>query len=127
MWILRTRICHATRWPTSKASDLVVTSKIASRGFKFSPDYSFERPFAKDFPEDPEKSYLREQQEALGNKRKLFTVVEIDKDRHVPRTLKSQRRSLVLLFGSSPAARHQDVTQSRWIFQDRKVISSIQF
>ena len=83
MWILRTRICHATRWPTSKASDLVVTSKIASRGFKFSPDYSFERPFAKDFPEDPEKSYLREQQEALGNKRKLFTVVEIDKDRHV--------------------------------------------
>jgi len=67
----------------ARASDLAVTSKIAFRGFSLSPWNPFYRPFANDFPEDVEKSYLREQQEALGNKRKMFTVVEIDKDHRV--------------------------------------------
>ncbi|KAF4449049.1 putative gnat family protein [Fusarium austroafricanum] len=33
--------------------------------------------FASTYPQDVEKSYLREQQEALGDQTKLFTVVEI--------------------------------------------------
>ena len=47
---------------------------------------TFYRPLANDFPEDVEKFYLQEHQEALGNKRKMFTVLEIDKDRCVSDT-----------------------------------------
>ena len=77
------RVTMAVAVRFARASDLVITSKIAFRSFSMSPWNPFYRPFAKDFPEDVEKSYLREQQEALGNKRKLFVVVEIDEDRCV--------------------------------------------
>ena len=59
----------------ARASDLTITSEIAFRSFSLSLAW-----YGNDFPEDVEKSYLREQQEALGNKRKSFAVVEIDKD-----------------------------------------------
>ncbi|KAM0188242.1 hypothetical protein ACHAPA_007678 [Fusarium lateritium] len=61
----------------AKASDLVATSRIAFRGFSLSPWNAFYRPFASTYPQDVEKSYLREQQEALGDQNKLFTVVEV--------------------------------------------------
>ncbi|KAF5555858.1 hypothetical protein FPHYL_8136 [Fusarium phyllophilum] len=61
----------------AKASDLGATSRIAFRGFSLSPWNTFYRPFASAYPQDVEKSYLREQQEALGDQDKLFTVVEI--------------------------------------------------
>ncbi|KAH7465418.1 hypothetical protein FOMA001_g17332 [Fusarium oxysporum f. sp. matthiolae] len=61
----------------AKASDLAATSRIAFRGFSLSPWNAFYRPFASTYPQDVEKSYLREQQEALGDENKLFTVVEI--------------------------------------------------
>ncbi|KAG5758101.1 hypothetical protein H9Q72_013763 [Fusarium xylarioides] len=61
----------------AKVSDLAATSRIAFRGFSLSPWNAFYRPFASAYPQDVEKSYLREQQEALGDENKLFTVVEI--------------------------------------------------
>ncbi|KAF4495902.1 GNAT family acetyltransferase [Fusarium agapanthi] len=61
----------------AKASDLAATSRIASRGFSLSPWNAFYRLFATAYPQDVEKSYLREQQEALGDQNKLFTVVEL--------------------------------------------------
>jgi hypothetical protein len=76
----------------ARASDLVVTSKIAFRGCSISPWNPFYRPFENDFPEDVEKSYLRQQQEALGNKRKMFTVVEIDKDPRVSENTKVSKQ-----------------------------------
>src|ERR1700722_1655826 len=76
----------------ARASDLAVTSKVAFRGFSMSPWNPFYRPFANDFPEDVEKSYLREQQEALGNRRKLFAVVEIDKDHCVSEDTKVSKQ-----------------------------------
>ncbi|CAM1505885.1 Fc.00g115220.m01.CDS01 [Cosmosporella sp. VM-42] len=60
----------------AKASDLAATAHIAFRGFSLSPWNAFYRPFAAKFPQDVENSYLREQQEALGNRKKLFAVVE---------------------------------------------------
>ncbi|KPM43705.1 hypothetical protein AK830_g2897 [Neonectria ditissima] len=62
----------------AKASDLSATSHIAFRGFSLSPWNRFYRPFSASFPQDVENSYLREQQEALGNRKKLFTVVETE-------------------------------------------------
>ncbi|KAF5987546.1 putative gnat family protein [Fusarium bulbicola] len=59
----------------AKASDLAATSRIAFRGFSLSPWDAFYRPFASTYPQDVEKSYLREQQEALGDPSKLLTVV----------------------------------------------------
>ncbi|EWZ79038.1 hypothetical protein FOWG_16811 [Fusarium oxysporum f. sp. lycopersici MN25] len=61
----------------AKASDLAATSRIAFRGFSLSPWNAFYRPSASTYPQDVEKSYLREQQKALGDENKLFTVVEI--------------------------------------------------
>ncbi|KAF5252794.1 hypothetical protein FANTH_2118 [Fusarium anthophilum] len=58
----------------AKASDLAATSRIAFRGFSLSPWNAFYRPFASAYPQDVEKSYLREQQEALGDPSKLFTT-----------------------------------------------------
>jgi hypothetical protein len=76
----------------ARASDLAVTSEIAFRGFSMSPWNAFYRPFASDFPEDVAKSYLREQQQALGNKRKMFTIVEIDKDCRVSEDTKVSKQ-----------------------------------
>ena len=64
----------------AKASDLAATSRIAFRGFGLSPWNAFYRPLASKYPQDVEDSYLREQQEALGDKNKLFTVVEIQSE-----------------------------------------------
>ena len=90
MVFIHSRVTMAVRF--ARASDLAVTAKIAFRGFSLSPWNPFYRPLAKDFPEDMEKFYLREQQEALGNKRKLFTVVEIDKDRRVSEDTEVSRK-----------------------------------
>ena len=76
----------------ARVSDLAVTSKIAFRGFSLLPWNAFYRPFANDFPEDVEKYYLQEQQGALGNKRKLFTVVEIDNHRRVSEDTKVSKQ-----------------------------------
>lgn len=57
--------------------DLRVTASIAFRGFSLSPWNAFYRPFADKYPEDAENSYLKEQQAALNNGKKLFTVVEV--------------------------------------------------
>ncbi|KAF5572971.1 hypothetical protein FPANT_12672 [Fusarium pseudoanthophilum] len=51
----------------AKASDPAATSRIAFRGFSLSPWNAFYRPFASAYPQDVERSYLREQQEALGD------------------------------------------------------------
>ncbi|KAF5683579.1 hypothetical protein FDENT_7191 [Fusarium denticulatum] len=70
----------------AKASDLAATSRIAFRGFILSPWNAFYRPFASAYLQEVEKSCLREQQEALGNQNKLFTVVELraeDRDANV--------------------------------------------
>ncbi|KAF5550693.1 gnat family protein [Fusarium mexicanum] len=67
----------------AKASDLAATSRIAFRGFSLSPWNAFYRPFASTYPQDVEKSYLREQQEALGDPSKLFTVVELQSEQVV--------------------------------------------
>ncbi|KAG5749092.1 hypothetical protein H9Q70_008252 [Fusarium xylarioides] len=61
----------------AKASDLAATSRIAFRGFSLSPWNAFYRPFASAYPQDVEKSYLREQQEAIVDQNKLFAVVEL--------------------------------------------------
>lgn len=60
------------------AADLAATAKIAFRGFSLSPWNAFYRPHAKSYPGDVEESYRREQQDALGAKEKLFTVIEVD-------------------------------------------------
>ncbi|KAH8593144.1 hypothetical protein B0O99DRAFT_689046 [Bisporella sp. PMI_857] len=60
------------------ASDLTVTSRIAFRGFSLSPWNPFYRPYAEDCPQDVERPYLREQQEALGTPKKSFTVMEAE-------------------------------------------------
>ncbi|RSL65156.1 hypothetical protein CEP53_003788 [Fusarium sp. AF-6] len=67
----------------AKASDLAATAHIAFRGFSLSPWNAFYRPFAASFPQDVEKSYLREQQEALSKQKKLFAVVESEPDAEV--------------------------------------------
>ena len=64
----------------AKVSDLAATSRIAFRGFSLCPWNAFYRPLASKYPQDVEDSYLREQQEALGDKNKLFTVVEIQSE-----------------------------------------------
>lgn len=61
----------------AKPTDLAATSCIAFRGFSLSPWNPFYRPYAKQFPEDVENSYLCEQQEALGSDRKIFSVIEV--------------------------------------------------
>jgi hypothetical protein len=61
----------------AKPADLSATSRIAFRGFSLSPWNPFYRPRAKQFPEDVQNSYLYEQQEALGNDRKIFSVIEV--------------------------------------------------
>lgn len=66
----------------AKASDLAATSRIAFRAFSLSPWNTFYRPFASTYPHDVESSYLREQQEALGDQSKLFTVIEIQVEPH---------------------------------------------
>lgn len=58
------------------ACDLGITARIAARGFSLSPWNAFYRPYAKDYPEDMENSYRREQEEALLSGKKLFTVIE---------------------------------------------------
>ena len=83
---------HTMAVQFARASDLAVTSNIAFQGYSLSSHYQFKHPFAKDFPEEVEKSYLRGQQEVLGNKRKLFTVVEIDTDHRVSEDTKVSKR-----------------------------------
>ena len=74
---------------------IVWTARIAFRGFCLSLWNPFYRAYASNFPEDVEKSYLREQQEALDNGKKIFTVVEIDKG---PRTLSTKAAKQVVGF-----------------------------
>jgi hypothetical protein len=60
------------------AHDLAITARIAAHRFSLSPWNAFFRPYAKNYPEDMENSYHREQEEALTSGRKLFTVIESD-------------------------------------------------
>lgn len=60
------------------ANDLPATARIAFKGFSLSPWNKFYRPHADKFPADVENSYLLEQQEALADNKKLFTVFEVD-------------------------------------------------
>jgi hypothetical protein len=54
---------------SAAASDLAATARIAFRSFSLSPWNAFYRPYAHDYPEDVEKSYLQEQKEALADKK----------------------------------------------------------
>lgn len=60
--------------------DLASTAVIAARSFNLSPWNAFYRPYAKDYPDDMQESYRQEQEDAIKNDRKLFTVIEAEVD-----------------------------------------------
>jgi ribosomal protein S18 acetylase RimI-like enzyme len=89
-----------------------------------SPWNPFYRPFANDFPEDVEKSYLQEQQGALGHKRKLFTVVEIDNHRRVSEDTKVSKQVVgfaIWNFTSSQTRGHDPIPVDLSESEDRSV------
>lgn len=87
--VLRPHQTMAVR--SAVAHDLSATARIAFKGFSLSPWNKFYRPHAERYPADVENSYLLEQQEALADKTKLFTVLEIDGTSSVFRTSSSKQ------------------------------------
>jgi len=55
-------------------SDIDIVGRIAYRAFQYSNMWPWLRPHSQQYPEDAQRAYCQEYQQALYNERKRFTV-----------------------------------------------------